>query len=73
MATRDEKNNFSIMIQEKAEKLNVSHMEAILEHCSETGLEVEVAATLINTILKSKIEGEARDLRFLSKSSKLPL
>ena len=73
MTTREEKNAFSLMIEEKAIKLNVKYMEAILHHCEETGLEVEVAGSLVNSILKAKLENEARELRFLPRSSKLPL
>jgi Phage late-transcription coactivator len=73
MSTREEKNTFSIMIEQRAETQKVRHMEAIIDYCEESGLELEVAATLINSSLKSKIENEARELRFLPKSSKLPL
>lgn len=73
MATKDEKNTFSIMIEEIASKQNISHMEAIIDHCTNVNLEIEVAASLINSSLKAKIEEEARDLRFLPKTSKLPL
>lgn len=73
MPTRDEKNNFSVMIEEAAIKQGISHMDAIVSYCEQTGLEVEVAATLINVPLKSKIESEARGLRYLAKSSELPL
>lgn len=48
-------------------------MEAIVDYCEEVGLEVEVAATLINPILKMKIEEEAQALRFLQRNSKLPI
>jgi hypothetical protein len=73
MTSREERNNFSMMIEERAERANVRHMEVIIDYCEETGLEIEVAATLINSSLKSKIENEARDLRFLPKGSKLPI
>ena len=40
----------------------------------ETGLEIEVAATLVNANLKSKLEGDAMDNNMLKeKSSRLPL
>lgn len=73
MSTREEKNQFSLMIEQRAEKQSVRHMEVIIDYCETSGLELEVAATLINNNLKSKIENEARDLRFLPKTSKLPL
>lgn len=73
MATKDEIRDFSLMIEEKASKLKCSHMDAILYHCKETGLEVEVASTLISTVLKSKIREEAQELNLIKKTSKLPL
>jgi hypothetical protein len=74
MSTRDEKNTFSLKIEQIAESQKISHMEAIIDYCESTDLEVEVAATLLNQSLKYKIEEEARDLRFLpNKGAKLPL
>ena len=51
------------------------YMDAIIQYCSDTGLEIEIAAKLISGALKSKIKVEAEDLNFLPKSNttKLPL
>jgi Phage late-transcription coactivator len=73
MANREEKNNFSMMIMEMAMKERIDHMDAIATYCERNSLEIEVAATLINDSLKSIIEGEAMELRFLPRGSKLPL
>jgi len=73
MPTTDEKNKFSLLIQDIAQKQGIDHMEAITDYCETTGLEVEVAATLINLTLKSIIEIEARKKRYLQKSSQLPV
>lgn len=73
MATREEKNTFSMMILTRAETLQTDHMDAILTHCEEVGLEVEVAATLINDVLLSKIEEEAQQINVIPRSAKLPL
>ena len=73
MATREEKNNFSMMIMEIALKEKIDHMDAITTYCENNNLEIEVAATLINESLKSIIEGEAMELRFLPRGGKLPL
>jgi hypothetical protein len=48
-------------------------MDAILHHCKETGLEVEVASTLISSALKARIKEEAQELNLIKKSSKLPI
>jgi Phage late-transcription coactivator len=73
MATREEKNRFSMMIMERAISHNTDHMDAITSYCEKNNLEIEVAATLINESLKSIIEGEAMELRFIPKGSRLPL
>lgn len=73
MASREEKNNFSMMIMEIALKEKIDHMDAITSYCDRNNLEIEVAATLINDSLKSIIEGEAMELRFLPRGGKLPL
>lgn len=73
MANREEKNRFSMMIMELAINENIDHMDAITTYCEKNNLEVEVAASLINDSLKSLIECEAMDLRFLPRGSKLPL
>ena len=65
MTTRDERNKFSAVIEERIIKDNVSTMEAIVNYCEETGLELEVAGSLVNSVLKLKIEDEAKKLRYL--------
>ena len=73
MATREEKNNFSMMIMEIALKEKIDHMDAITSYCERNNLEIEVAASMINESLKSIIQGEAMELRFLPRGGKLPL
>jgi hypothetical protein len=73
MATKDEIKNFSLMIEELSTKLRCNRMDAIIQHCKDTGLEIEVASTLISSALKSKIKEEAQELNLIKKSSKLPL
>ena len=73
MPTRDEKNEFSILIMTRAADLRTDHMDALITYCEEIGLEMEVAATLVNDILKAKIHDEAVELNYIEKSGKLPL
>jgi len=73
MANREEKNNFSMMIMNLALQEKIDHMDAITTYCERNNLEIEVAASLINDSLKSIIEGEAMELRFLPRGGKLPL
>jgi hypothetical protein len=72
MASREEKNNFSMMIMNLAISEKIDHMDAITSYCERNNLEIEVAASLINDSLKSIIEGEAMELRFLPRTGKLP-
>jgi uridylate kinase len=73
MATREEKNRFSMMIMNLAIEEKIDHMDAIATYCERNNLEIEVAATLVNESLKSIIQGEAMELRYLPRGSKLPL
>jgi len=73
MANREEKNNFSIMIMNLAIKEKIDHMDAVTTYCDRNNLEIEVAASLINDSLQGIIEGEAMELRFLPRGSRLPL
>ena len=51
-----------------------NYIEAIVEYCKDTGLEIEVAATLITSNLKGKIEEDAMNLNLLKvKGSRLPI
>jgi hypothetical protein len=73
MPTRDEIKQFSILIEQMATEKHLGLMDAICHHCKETGLEIEVAATLISSALKARIKEEAQDLNLLKKTSKLPI
>lgn len=62
------------MIEELARKLQCSHIEAIVEHCKETGFEIEVASSLISPRLKGIIRDEAMDANMLKKEgNRLPI
>jgi hypothetical protein len=75
MPNKDEIMNFSLTIENIAREKSVPYMDAIILHCENTGLEVELAAKLLSSVLKLKIKMEAEDLNFLPKSNtvKLPL
>lgn len=73
MPTKDEIKNFSILIEKIKTDEGIGYMDAICYHCNETGLEIEVAATLISAALKAKIKEEAQEHNMLKKSSKLPI
>jgi len=75
MPTKTEINDFSVMIDELAEILHLSRMDTIIHHCEQTGMDIELASSLISTALKAKIREEAEELNLLKDStkSKLPI
>ena len=74
MPTKDEVRDFSLLIEKKAIDLQCSHIDAIIEHCKETGLEIEVASSLISPKLKAAIRDEAHSQNMLKKEgAKLPI
>jgi hypothetical protein len=74
MPTKEEMSKFSKAIESLVSNTDYNYLEAIVEYCRETGLEIEVAATLCNSNLKSKIENDAMDNNMLKvKSSRLPI
>lgn len=74
MPTKDEMAKFAKSIEDFVIKTNYNYIDAIVEYCKTTGLEIEVAATLINSNLKSKIENVALDNNMLKeKGARLPI
>lgn len=71
--TKDEIRDFSLKVEEVAELCDIHCMDAIVQLCEETGIEVEVAATLISSHLKARIREEAQSINLIKKVSKLPL
>lgn len=72
MPTKEEMLKFSKAIEKLVTETDYNHMEAIVEYCKTTGMEIEVAATLVNSNLKSKIEADAQDCNMMPKSARLP-
>lgn len=74
MPTKDEMSKFAKAIEEMVADSDYNYIEAIVEYCRETGLELEVAATLVNNNLKAKIESDAMDNNLLKeKGARLPI
>lgn len=72
MPTKEEMLKFAKAIEKIVSETDYNHMEAIVEYCKDTGMEIELAATLVNSNLKSKLEADAQDLNLLPKSARLP-
>jgi hypothetical protein len=73
MPTREEKNEFSEKIMLRMQELRTDCLDAMVTYCEEVGLEMEVAATLVNDVLREQLEEAFAELNYLEKSSKLPL
>ena len=64
---------FSLQIENIVKEKNITHMEAVLLHCKEQGIEPDTVSNLLSKGLKEKIEANARDLNFLPKQARLPI
>lgn len=74
MPTKEEMLKFTKAIEELVAETDYNYIEAICEYCKETGLEMEVAATLITPNLKSKIHEQAQSLNLIKeKGNRLPI
>ena len=69
----DEIQKFSAMIDNMASDLELTRLDAIIHHCNESGLELEVASTLISRVLKERIREESVTENLLKKTSTLPI
>lgn len=61
------------MIENVIREKKLSYIEAIIDICEENNLEPEDIAKYINSIIKDKLEAEARSLNFLPRQNTLPL
>ena len=74
MATREEMRKFAIKIEGMVANTDYTYLEAIVEYCKQTGLEIEVAASLVNSTLKAKMQEQAEKANLLKvKTSRLPI
>jgi hypothetical protein len=74
MPTKDEMVKFARAIDGMVANTDLNYIEAIVEYCKKTGLEIEVAASLVNSNLKSKLANDALDLNLLKeKGNRLPI
>lgn len=73
MPTKDEMYQFQTKVEEIVFATNYNYMEAIVHYCELTGMEIELASSLVNKDLKAKIEVDAQELNMLPKSTRLPI
>lgn len=68
------KNEFSMIVESIVAKDNIGYMDAVVDYCDRTGMEIETAAAHCNAKIKACMELEASDLNLLKeKLNKLPI
>lgn len=73
MPTKDEMFKFQEQIENMVINSDYNYMEAIIDYCDRTGMEIELASSLVNKDLKAKIQIDAQELNMLPKSRRLPI
>lgn len=73
MPTKDEMHTFQQEIEKLVDNTDYNHMEAVIEYCNASGMEIELASTLVNKELKAKIALDAEALNMIPKASRLPI
>lgn len=73
MPTKDEMFKFQEQIENMVINTDYNYMEAIIDYCDRTGMEIELASSLVNKDLKAKIQIDAQELNMLPKSRRLPI
>jgi restriction endonuclease Mrr len=77
MPTKDEIQNFSLMLREYAAHKGLGLWDALVHYCSTSGMESELAASLLTASVLEDIAVEVRDLNLLKerggKPGRLPI
>ena len=73
MASKEEQRQFSALIETIVKDKRMTYLDAIIYHCEQIGFEIELAATLLTTPIKSKINDEAQAGNMIKKVRQLPL
>lgn len=77
MPTKEEIQNFSLMLREYAAHKHLGLWEALLTYCDTTGMESEIAASLLTKAVLADMTVEAQDLNLLKvrgkRAGRLPL
>ncbi len=67
------KKKFTRMTEDTVRTKSMTYMDAVVYLCEENNLEIEDVKKYITTSIKEKIELEAMNLNFLTKSETLPI
>ena len=73
MPTKNEIAEFSDLIVVESALWKMTIMDTVVAHCENSGMEIDVASSLLSSALKAQIREEAEGLNLLKKSNKLPI
>jgi len=73
MPTKNEIAEFSDLIVVESDLWKMTIMDTVVAHCENSGMEVDIASTLLSSALKAQIREEAQELNLLKKTAKLPI
>jgi len=73
MPTKIEIAEFSDMIAVESTLWSMKIIDTVIAHCENSGMEIDVASSLLSSALKAQIREEAEGLNLLKKSNKLPI
>lgn len=67
--------DFQREIEQLAFEKRIDFMEAVLLYCEKTGMEIEVAGSLIKSSakMKARVQDDAEALNYFPKTAKLPI
>jgi hypothetical protein len=65
---------FTKEIERIVNTYNIDYMDAVIHYCEKNNIEVETAASIIksNLRIKSRLQLEAENLNYITKTAKLP-
>ena len=67
-------NKFALIVENIVKDKKISYIDAILDYCTDNGIDPSNARSMINKTLKEKITYEAQNLNMLKeKVAKLPI
>jgi hypothetical protein len=70
MPTKEEVNNFSLMLREYAAHKNLGLWDALVHYCNKMNMESEIAASLLTKAVLADLTVEIQDLNLLKKRGK---
>ena len=63
---------FTRMVERTVIDKQLSYMDAIIHLCETNNIELEDSRKYVSTIIKSKLEAEAKKLNFIPRENELP-